>query len=149
MRILTALTGHFGVEADLFALGEAERRLLSEGIGLFKSERHWMQEANIVRLEHPDPGCLAQALAAYPDFLVHNPYVLVTVAQVETARTALLAPLRMAGLVDEATYLVTPLLVSGEPFRASGSFLRWVGIPLPLLHAGQGCGFLLEREGGL
>ena len=139
-RLITAFAGHMGVEADLSALTPRERAELAAGIALHKANREWMHRGRTVRLEHPDPGCIAHAV-------VGEGRAFVSAVQVETAKTTLLAPLRIVGLEPEAVWKVEPILGgSGEPFDVAGAVLRHAGLPLPRLHAGQGAAFLLTRS---
>jgi alpha-galactosidase len=139
-RLITAFAGHMGVEADLSALSPTESAELAAGIALHKANRAWMHQGRTVRLEHPDPGCIAFAV-------IGDGHAYVSAVQVDTARTALLAPLRIAGLDANALWRVEPILGDkAEPFVALGVTLRHAGLPLPRLHAGQSAAFLLTRR---
>jgi alpha-galactosidase len=154
MRAMTALFGHMGTEADLRDFTDAERAALAEAFALYKDHRAWMHAGRTVRLSHPDPGCLATALAG-------EGRMLVSAAQVETPKTAGLAPLRLAGLDPAATYRIqqikpprraratmrrVPPLTLGETLSATGAMLAHTGISLPVLRAGEIAVFLLARE---
>jgi alpha-galactosidase len=148
---MTALVGHMGVEADISAMTPEERVALAAGIARHKTLRAGLHAGRTVRLEHPDPGCLA--------VWVHSDsHILVTAAQVETPRAATLAPLRIAGLEPGRSYRIETLdplrrplrtqaaslfLAKGEPLVATGALLIHVGLPLPLLRAGEIAAFLL------
>ena len=151
LRIMTALVGHMGVEADISAMTAEERAVLATGIQRHKALRVGLHAGRTVRLEHPDPGCLALAL-------ISEDHVLVTAAQVETPRAATLAPLRVAGLAPGRNYRVETLdppsrprrtqssslfLATGEALVAGGVLLIHVGLPLPILRAGEIAAFLL------
>jgi alpha-galactosidase len=139
-RLITAFAGHMGVEADLSALSPRERAELAAGIALHKSHREWMHRGRTVRLEHPDPGCVAYAV-------IGEGRAFVSALQIETARMALLAPLRIVGLEPDAVWKVEPILGGlEEPFEVMGAVLAHAGLPLPRLHAGQGAAFLLTRS---
>ncbi len=153
LRALTALAGHMGIEADLRGFTEDERQRLATVIALHKTLRDDLHAGRTLRLEHPDPGCLA--------FVNHGPVVsLVSAAQVATPQTATLAPLRLVGMEPEADYetvmLNPPLrphgtmkrptpLVKGESLRATGHMLAKTGIPLPVMRAGEIAVFRLTR----
>ncbi len=154
MRVLTALTGHMGVEADLTALTPAERAELAQAIALHKALRPLLHRGRVVRLEHADPGMIAQMVLG-PD------RAFVTAAQTATPLTATLAPLRLRELPSRSGWKVTPLhaprrpretlagtpfLARGEAVRASGAVLAHAGLPLPILNAGEIIAFELSRE---
>jgi alpha-galactosidase len=154
MRAMTALFGHMGTEADLRDFTPAERTALAEAFALYKQHRGWMHAGSTVRLSHPDPGCLATALAG-------EGRMLVSAAQVATPLTAGLSPLRLTGLDPAATYAVSqikppararatmrrvPPLTRGETLLATGAMLGHTGLSLPVLRAGEIAVFLLVRE---
>ncbi len=154
MRAMTALMGHMGTEADLRAFTETERAAVADSFALYKQHRAWMHAGRTIRLAHPDPGCVATALAG-------EGRMLVSAAQVETPRTAGLASLRLTGLEAGATYTIAqinpprraralprryPPLTLGETLRATGDMLSHVGLSLPVLRAGEIAVFLLTRE---
>ncbi|HWA62275.1 MAG TPA: alpha-galactosidase [Caulobacteraceae bacterium] len=154
LRALTAVFGHMGVEADLRDFTDAERAQLAEAIAFYKAHRGWMHAGRTIRLTHPDPGLVATALAG-------DGRMLVSAAQVETPRTAGLAPLRLAGLDPAARWRVQrvmaprggamrrpPALARGEAGVATGALLAQAGLPLPALRAGEIAVYLLEQEGG-
>ncbi|MDR3512545.1 MAG: alpha-galactosidase [Caulobacteraceae bacterium] len=154
MRAFTAFFGHMGVEADLTGFTPGRRAELREAIALHKAWRGVLHAGRTVRLEHPDPGLMAHAAMA-------EGRALVCAAQVETPRTAGLAPLRIAGLDADATYSLrqlnlprrppasmkhVPAMARGETLSASGAMLAHAGAPLPLLRAGEIAVLLLERQ---
>ncbi|HEX7761172.1 MAG TPA: alpha-galactosidase [Caulobacteraceae bacterium] len=154
MRAMTALLGHMGTEADLRAFTDAERAALAEAFALYKEHRGWMHAGRTIRLAHPDPGCLATAMAG-------EGRMLVSAAQVETPRTAALAPLRLKGLEPDATYAIrqinppkraratmrrVPPLTLGKTLHATGNMISHTGLALPVLRAGEIAVFLLTRE---
>lgn len=157
MRAFTALAGHFGIEADLRALTEAEAAELAEVIALYKSERAWMHGARLIRLDHSDPGCLAWMLAS-------EDQALVVAAQVDTPLTAVLAPLRLTGWEGRGPWRVEPLATGGRTSRRTqrgtpllrhggqasidARLLVHAGLPLPILHAGQIAAWMLSAGAG-
>jgi alpha-galactosidase len=155
MRAFTAFLGHMGVEADLSGFSPGRRAELAEAIAQHKALRGLLHSGRTVRLVHPDPGLLAQAVVG-PDQAV------VVAAQVETPRTSGPAPLRLLGLDAEASWRLrqlnlprrppsamkhVPALTRGETLTAGGAMLAHAGLPLPLLRAGDIAVFLLERVG--
>ena len=84
---------------------------------------------------------------------------LASYAQLETPAYATLANLKLNGLPPETEFEVRllnvsprpaaamkhiPALAKGEPIRATGQMLRTIGLPLPVLRAGEIAVFLLE-----
>ncbi len=151
LRIMTALVGHMGVEADISAMTSEERAVLAAGIARYKILRDGLHVGRTVRLEHPDPGCLAL-------MLISEDQVLITAAQVETPCAATLAPLRIVNLEAGRSYRIetldppgrprrtqaaSPFLAKGEPLVATGALLAHAGLPLPILRAGEIAAFLL------
>jgi alpha-galactosidase len=154
MRAMTAVAGHLGIEADLRAFSPRDIAALAAAIALYKEIRGWMHGARVVRLEHPDPGCIAFAMIADDEALV-------SAAQVTTPATASLAPLRILGLDPSATYALrrvdlklraratasgAPPLDRGETLTAKGVMLAHAGLGLPILRAGQIAVYRLTRE---
>ncbi len=73
---------------------------------------------------------------------------LVSYARLETPRHAGLAPLRLAGLAPDARYRIRLLTSARRPpletAAAPGRLLEVMGLPLPLLRAGELAVFHLE-----
>ncbi|WP_421934407.1 alpha-galactosidase [Phenylobacterium sp.] len=153
LRAMTALPAHMGIEADLRAFSDAERAALAAAIAVHKTLRAELHAGRTLRLEHPDPGCLAFAQLG-------ETLGLVSAAQVATPLTVGLLPLRLVGLEPEATYEITMVnpperpfavmkrripLVKGDVLRATGLMLAQLGLPLPVMRAGEIAVFRLER----
>lgn len=153
MRAFTAFLGHMGVEADLSAFTAGRRSELAEAIAVHKSLRELLHAGRTLRLDHPDPGLLAQ-------MVTDDQRSVVVAAQVGTPGTAAPAPLRLFGLEPAAAYAVrqlnpprrppgsmkrVPPLTRGETLPANGAMLAGVGIQPPVLRAGEIAVFLLER----
>jgi alpha-galactosidase len=156
LRALTAICGHLGIEADLRGFGPGEKDELAGAIALYKDLRATFHSGRTVRLEHTDPGCIAQACGGPVRWLV-------TAAQIETPQTVLLAPLRITGLEPEARYavrLVNPparasasmkrrtALIRGDTLVVPGRLLERMGLSLPVLRAGEIAAYLITREDG-
>jgi alpha-galactosidase len=144
-RALTALIGHMGIEADIRAFSEPDLKALSAWIAFHKEVRGLIHTGRRVRLTPPDPGGVAFAVIGAAEALV-------SLAQIDTPKTATLGPLRVSGLEDEITYhirlinpparprasmKVAPALALGETLTATGALLRQSGLPLPILRAGE------------
>lgn len=152
-RMLTALSGHMGIEADLRRFSAEELAELAQGIALYKSMRGVLHGGRTIRLEHPDRGCIAQALGGPDTWLV-------TAAQIETPPTVLPAPLRLPSMDPGAEYTVrriagprdtrasmkrsTPLN-EGAPLSAAGVLLSHAGLQLPVLRAGEIVAYRIDR----
>ena len=151
-RALTALCGHFGIEADVRRFSPEDLGALDAMLSLHKRLRPLLHAGRRVRLAPPDPGAIAFAV-------VGGEGAVVSIAQLETPQTAALGPLRVEGLEPDQVYRVqrlavpqrlagmkhAPALVRGEALEASGGVLRHVGLPLPILRAGEAAVFELTR----
>jgi alpha-galactosidase len=153
LRAYTALMGHMGIEADVRCFPEADRQRLGQAIALHKRLRPILNAGRTLRLDIADPGACAVMVVAQTGAVV-------SYAQVETAPHAGPHPLRLAGLEPDADYRVTLLnpsrragaamkvvsdLAAGKPVTASGRLLAAMGLPLPVLRAGELAVFELER----
>lgn len=152
-RIMTALFGHMGIEADIRAFSPRDLEGLRDGLALYKRLRELLHGGRTVRQVHDDPGAVA-TLVVGPQGAVAS------FAQVGTPTYSTLAPLRLVGLEAETSYRVillnpprrptaamkhVPALVHGEPLTVTGALLRITGLPLPILRAGEIAVFHLER----
>jgi alpha-galactosidase len=153
LRALTALFGHFGIEADIRAFSERELKALRGGIELYKTHRALNHAGRIVRQTHPDPAAVAT-------MIVGETMALATYAQLDTPARASPDPLRLLGLDPAARYRVrlvnpprppgvgmkrAPALASGVAVEVTGRTIESVGLPLPVLRAGRICLFELVR----
>ncbi|HEX4199388.1 MAG TPA: alpha-galactosidase [Caulobacteraceae bacterium] len=153
MRALTALFGHLGVEADVRAFADAERMALQAWIEVYKTHRELIHHGQVVRQETADPHAVAT-------MAVGEAGALASYAQLDTAAYATSDPFRIKGLDPDALYRVrllnparagmkaAPALASGAPIEASGQLIETMGLPLPILRAGQIAVFHLERVTG-
>ena len=144
LRAWTAFFGHMGVEADVRDFTGAERARLAEIIALHKRLRPLLHAGRTLRLDDPEPAARA--------FLVTDEtQALVSYAQLETPATAMPAPLRLPGLAPDIDYrirLLTPARRAPlTDATASGRLLATMGLPLPILRAGEIAVFHLTREG--
>ena len=153
LRALTALFGHMGIEADVRAFSERDRAALKGFVELYRAERAVIHGGRLMRQTAPDPGGVAISVFGDDGGLA-------SLAQCETPRTATLGPLRLRGLDPAATYEATllnpprrprasmkvaPALARGEALRASGRVLAEVGLPSPILRAGEIALYRLRR----
>ena len=160
LRTMTALFGHMGIEADIRAFPSSDLAALTGVIILHKRFRALIHEGRLVRQTSSDPGAVAF-------MVVGTGQALASLAQLETPRTAGAAPLRLHGLEPETLYTVQqlnparraraamkriPALARGESVVATGQWLAQVGLPAPILRAGEIAVFHLTEtvaNGGL
>lgn len=139
-RVSTALFGHFGIEANLLALADAERTELAEGVSLYKSLRGLIHTGDLHRLDRP-LNEIAFGVVARDQSRAVFAYTLVREQDAYFA-----GRLRLAGLDAKARYEVrlawpkvlpttSPVI---EALRhgvvADGRALMAVGFQLPRLH---------------
>ncbi|WP_304166178.1 alpha-galactosidase [Phenylobacterium aquaticum] len=153
LRAYTALIGHMGIEADVREFSDADRGRLAKAIVLHKRLRPLLHAGRTTRQDYPDPGAVAVMVA-------DGQGALVSFAQLETPPHGAFAPLRLSGLEAEASYEVTllnpraarlgrpiPALVRGETVRTTGRLVAQLGLPLPILRAGEIALFELRKLG--
>ncbi|MEG3088786.1 alpha-galactosidase [Sphingomonas sp. PB4P5] len=150
-RVATALFGHFGVEADLGALDDADRAQLSEGIALYKRHRALIHAGDLVRLDRGESEIAFGIVAA------DRTEALFSYTQLTEPRGYYADPLRLAGLDPQSSYrvqLVWPRPpLGGKPlFTAlsdgaivSGQSLMAIGLQPPRLHPQAAFVLHLER----
>lgn len=157
LRTLNALFGHLGIEADLLKTTEAEEQHLREAIAFYKSQRHWLDGAEVTALDHPNP-----AIAATAAWSADGRQGLVTVIAVGTQTQAVPACLRLRGLEADRRYRVawhplwpadaggakTPagLFADSSGITLPGQALQVAGLALPNLLPGTGVLITLEQE---
>ncbi len=151
LRAYTALFGHMGIEADVRDFPDKDRTRLAEAIALHKRLRPLLHGGRVLRQDAPDPGAVALLVVA-------EDQALASYAQLDTSPHATLAPLRLTGLEPAQTYEVTllnprpapphrftPDLVKGQAVRTTGALIAALGLPLPVLRAGEIAVFQLAR----
>ena len=138
-RAWVAAQRHMGFEMDPRELDANEAATLKEVTRWWKDNRHWMQTADILRLDSADPAVIAeQQLACDKDRFVVFAGKAATSAQIAPR------PLRLTGLEPAATYRIdltnrnslhhlsrgTTALKDG-PLELSGAYLMRHGVTLP------------------
>jgi alpha-galactosidase len=158
VRTLNALFGHFGVEANVLQLTAEEASHLRSAITVYKTERDWLHNAAVTPINHPDTALhVTLALAA------DGSQALVSVVAVDQPRDAMLATLRLPGLLPETDYrvslhplwlpspatgkTVTALQADAEPLTLPGRALQSCGLALPILQAGAGLLVRIQTKG--
>lgn len=152
-RVVTALLGHLGIEADLTRLDASELSVVRDGIAWYRVHRDLLHSGDLVRVDLPEPFLGRGVLAA------DRTRGVVTVAALDLARTAVMPPLRLPGLHPEARYRVRrvdlgrpPRTVHLEPpawwergeVVISGALWARQGLRLPTLA--PGAALLLEFD---
>ncbi|MEP5152754.1 alpha-galactosidase [Planktotalea sp.] len=139
IRAWVAAQRHMGFEMDPRELTEHETSVLKEVTQWWKDNRNWMADADILRLDSPDPAVIAeQQLATDGTRFVLFAGKAATSAQIQPR------PLRLACLEPNAQYEINllnkadaPALSRGAPIlkdqkiTLSGSYLMSHGITLP------------------
>ncbi len=145
LRAHTSLFGHMGIEADLREFDAKDLAALKAALALHKDLRGLLHGGRRLRQVAPDPGAVA--------FMVLGERAaLASLAQLETPRFGVTPNLRLQGLNPElryavkllnppkrpaATMKVAPAFVTGEKIEATGQAIATVGIPMPVLRAGE------------
>lgn len=104
-RLATAFLGHFGIEWDLTQAPPYERDRIRDAIALYREWRDVLATGRTVRVDHPDPAALVQAV-------VGDGRALLSYAQLETSAWARPAAVRCPGLDPDRRYdvrVVAPL----------------------------------------
>ena len=138
-RAWVAAQRHMGFEMDPRELTEDEAQVLTGVTAWWKANRHWMQSADILRLDSADPAVIAeQQLAADGSRFVVFAGKATTSAQIAPR------PLRLTGLDPDARYRIellnradAPRLSRGDqaiksgPLTLGGAYLMHHGLTLP------------------
>ncbi|MEO1035447.1 MAG: alpha-galactosidase [Pseudomonadota bacterium] len=137
-RAGVALFGHMGVEADIRALSDAERKQLAAAINLYKSHRAWLHDGDVVQIATPS-YVIAHGIVA-----TDGERALYQYAVVDTPPSLVPNRLRLPGLNDQSRYRVEAIwpasggatdasnaMLGGDSF--AGAALAQVGLPLPVM----------------
>ena len=147
-RAITAMFGHFGIEWDIRAASDDERRVLGDAIALYKQHRGLLHSGVRVHADVSDPNLAVHGVVA-----ADGTSALFAAVALGTLRTERPGMIGIPGLTPERHYRVTALLPEpataawndavleatppawvGAGFTASGQFLAEVGLPLPILR---------------
>lgn len=157
VRALVASSGHMGMEADLTAMSDAERKTVSEAVQRHKEDRAIWHRGTFRRVATADPG-LSGALAIAPD----GSQARLVVIQSERPHTSLPPRIRIPGLAADARYRITlqhasenvdranrrfksPLWTSADGLCLSGEVLAAAGLGLPALYAQTGLAIAIDK----
>jgi len=158
LRTLSALFGHFGIEADLLALSESELEELRCAIAFHKAQRAWLHQAEVTPIDYPDP-----AISAVWAHSQDGSRGLLSVVAVDRLASAIPPPLRVPDLSPERLYEVSIQPPWSAPDRVGkqagtlhvpdtcltlpGRALTSNGISLPLLLPGSGALWTVRQQG--
>jgi len=146
-RAITALFGHFGVEWDVRALTDGERKELGAAIAFYKANRALLHSGRAVRIDRPD-----ETDSAYGVIAQDVSEALVAYVALATSPDEAPARLRIPGLDPDRLYEVSPGLqidrhaVAHRALPAwfdagsaamSGRALEVLGLAMPGLHPEQ------------
>jgi alpha-galactosidase len=156
LRSLNALFGHFGIEADVSTMPEAERSVLRATIDVYKDARAWLADATITAIDSGDAAIVA-TLALSAD----RQTAWLSLVATGRPRAAVPGLLRVHGLAKDHVYSVRshPLWPSpGRSPKRGGMIdqgrvaalhartLESAGLRLPVLWPGMGCLLLLQAQ---
>ncbi len=151
-RVMTAMFGHFGIEADLLALTSQESDELAAGVSLHKRHRHLIHSGDLFRIDR------AQGEHAFGIVSRDKGEALFSYTQVTEPVTYFADRLRLAGLDPSASYTTTlvwpkragtptPLLeVLEHGLVIAGGVLMDFGLELPRLKPQAGLVLHLQRH---
>lgn len=138
-RAWVAAQRHMGFEMDPRELDDHETAVLTEVTQWWKANRHWMQMADILRLDSADPAVIAEQQLAQDG---HR--FVVFAGKAATSTQIVPRPLRLTGLDPDGTYRIhlcnrasAPRLSRGHPLlktqdmTVSGRYLMHHGVTLP------------------
>ena len=143
-RAATALIGHSGIEWDITGLTESDLELLKSWIDFYKAKRKLIHTGRIVRVDYPNED-------HYLYGVTQGDAALYIFAQLRPIATSHAPNLRFEGLDSERSYRVSVAnpagdagLMSIKPPKwlkdgviATGSLLKEVGLPAPILQPAQ------------
>ena len=153
-RALAAFFGHFGIEWDLTTADAEDLARLREWVTTHQRLRPLLHHGRVVRGDHPDPGLWVHGVVSHDGS--HAVHALV---QTETSVQSPPGPVRLPGLLADASYVVRPLppgdRVAGpgigplawwspEGVTLPGRVLVEVGLQAPVLF--PEAGVLLETH---
>ncbi|WP_433303627.1 alpha-galactosidase [Actinoplanes sp. CA-030573] len=119
-RAGTALFGHFGIEWDITAAGDAEVERLAAWVRLYRELRGLLHSGTVVRADHPDPALWVHGVVAADRS--EAVYALVAMT------TGVVSPpgrVRLPGLEPDAVYRLAPLAPGDQPQGPTRHALRW------------------------
>jgi len=146
-RADTAFFGHFGIEWDIDAAGEADQASLTQLIADHKRLRSLLHTGTVVNADHPDPAATVHGVVA-----TDRSAAVFCYAQLTMSLPEIPAPAMLVGLDPDRTYRVVPLMpvgpsalvervpppwLSAGEVTLTGRMLSTVGLPMPVLRPEQ------------
>ncbi len=138
-RAWVAASRHMGIEMDPRELTENETEVLTEVISWWKTNRDWMMQADILRLDSADPAIIAEMHVS-----ADRSRFAAFVGKAATSAQILPRPLRLAELEPNASFRVElvnrddavrlsrgNVALKDGPLALSGRFLVSNGLTLP------------------
>ncbi|WLD57855.1 alpha-galactosidase [Salinispirillum sp. LH 10-3-1] len=147
-RALTAMFGHFGVEADVRLLSEQERTEMAALIAWHQQQRPWWHAGQLQVWDYPDPELRATGMVS-----ADQQKVSIVVAQQGMPQRAVPVPLKVTGLPPNVAYRITvpfsPTVTNHrmktlpswceETIVLTGRQLARHGLALPVLDPASAC----------
>ena len=158
LRTLSALFGHFGIEADVTALPDLDRDALRVAIEVYKAARGWLAEADITAIDSGDEAVLAM-LATSAD----RQRAWLSLVATTRSQRAIPGLVRVPGLEPAWRYGVSAhpawpatgrghkaggALDRGNRVELSGHALATAGLRAPALWPGTGCLLVMHAHSG-
>lgn len=154
-RALTALFGHFGVEADVRELDEGQARAMGDYIAFHQANRDWWHQGNFRVWDYPDP-----ATAVYGIVSADQARATVAVAQQRMPSRAVGAPIRLTGLAPGALYAVNTEFTEDPVNHRMKTLPKWFtgsillsglqlsehGLTMPVLDPASAFLIIIERR---
>lgn len=108
-RCLTALFGHFGIEADPATFSDDDKSTLKRAISIYKRHREWMHSGQFFVCDHGDDD-------PYADLLLSEDQseAFLRVMRVNAYQRPRFQPIRLTGLDQSANYQVSEYFIKGE-----------------------------------
>ncbi|WP_207510579.1 alpha-galactosidase [Cognatiyoonia koreensis] len=138
-RAWVAAQRHMGFEMDPRELTDYEARVLTEITSWWKHHRHWMYQADILRLDSADPAVIAEQQLARD-----GSRFVVFAGKAATSAQIAPRPLRLTELDPNATYRISlanretashlsrgTTALKTQALDLSGSYLMRTGVTLP------------------
>ena len=109
-RVLAALFGHMGIEANPAHFNDNDKAILMRGLEIYKAHRDWMGDGRLLNLSEPrDDPDLQMLVSAGGD------QALLRIMRVNTPLRPLQPRIRLAGLDQQSHYELVELALRGDP----------------------------------
>jgi alpha-galactosidase len=109
-RVLAALFGHMGIEANPAHFNDNDKAILMRGLEIYKAHRDWMGDGRLLNLSEPrDDPDLQMLVSAGGD------QALLRIMRVNTPLRPLQPRIRLVGLDQHSHYELVELALRGDP----------------------------------